>query len=82
MIRNLPLMRDRHRIEYFYSVYILDLCFVMPAFFIAAVLSLRGLPFGILMAPPFCHLCLLHADVRNSTDGDAPVSMSRTFGAA
>lgn len=47
----IPLMRDHNRIEYLYSIYILDLCFVMPAFVITAVMSLRRMPFGILMAP-------------------------------
>jgi len=47
----IPLMRDHHRIEYLYSIYILDLCFIMPAFFITAVMSLRRMPLGILMAP-------------------------------
>jgi hypothetical protein len=47
----IPLMRDHNRIEYLYSIYILDLCFVMPAFFITAIMSLRRVPLGILMAP-------------------------------
>jgi hypothetical protein len=47
----IPLMRDRHRIDYLYSIYILDLCFVMPAFIITAVMALRGKPLGILLAP-------------------------------
>lgn len=47
----IPLMREHNRIEFMYSIYILDLCFVMPAFFITAVMSLRGHPFGILLAP-------------------------------
>jgi len=47
----IPLMREHNRIEFLYSIYILDLCFVMPAFVITAVMSLRGNPFGILMAP-------------------------------
>lgn len=47
----IPLMRDHTRIEYLYSIYILDLCFVMPAFFITAVMSLRGMPLGTLMGP-------------------------------
>ena len=46
-----PLMRDHDRIEFLYSIYILDLCFVMPAFFITAVMGLRRMPLGILMAP-------------------------------
>jgi hypothetical protein len=47
----IPLMRDHNRIEYLYSIYILDLCFIMPAFFITGVMSLRGSPLGILAAP-------------------------------
>jgi hypothetical protein len=47
----IPLMREHNRIEFLYSIYILDLCFVMPAFFISAVMSLRRMPLGILMAP-------------------------------
>lgn len=51
IVELIPLMRDHNRIEYLYSIYILDLCFVMPAFFITAVMSLRNKPLGILMAP-------------------------------
>lgn len=47
----IPLLREHNRIEYLYSIYILDLCFVMPAFFMTAVMSLRRMPLGILMAP-------------------------------
>lgn len=47
----IPLMRDHNRIEFFYSIYILDLCFVMPSFFMTAVMSLRKMPLGIMMAP-------------------------------
>lgn len=47
----IPLMRDHNRIEYLYSIYLLDLCFVMPAFFITALMSLRRMPLGILMVP-------------------------------
>lgn len=47
----IPLMSSHNRIEYFYSIYILDLCFVMPAFFISAIMSLRRMPLGILMTP-------------------------------
>ena len=46
-----PLMRDHVRIEYLYSIYVLDLCYVMPAFFTTAVMSLRNRPFGTLMLP-------------------------------
>jgi hypothetical protein len=47
----IPLMRHHDRIDFLYSIYILDLCFIMPAFVITAVMSLRKLPFGILMEP-------------------------------
>ncbi len=47
----LPLMQEHKRIEYLYSIYILDLGFIMPAFIITAVMSLRRIPLGILMAP-------------------------------
>ena len=47
----IPLMREHNRIEYLYSIYILDLCFVMPAFVIVALMSLRRMPLGILMTP-------------------------------
>jgi hypothetical protein len=47
----IPLMREHNRIEFMYSIYILDLCFIMPAFVILAVMSLRRLPFGILVTP-------------------------------
>lgn len=47
----IPLMKDHNRIEFFYSIYILDLCFIMPAFFIAAIMSLRRKPLGILITP-------------------------------
>ncbi len=47
----LPLMQEHHRIEYLYSIYILDLGFIMPAFFVTAIMSLRKMPLGILMVP-------------------------------
>ena len=47
----IPLMREHNRIEFMYSIYILDLCFVMPAFVMTAIMSLRGMPLGILIAP-------------------------------
>jgi hypothetical protein len=47
----IPLMREHNRIEFLYSIYILDLCFVMPAFFITAVMALRRQPVGILLGP-------------------------------
>ena len=47
----LPLMQEHNRIEFLYSIYILDLGFIMPAFLITAIMALRKQPFGILMAP-------------------------------
>lgn len=47
----MPLMRDRNRIEYLYSIYILDLCFIMPAFILTSVLALRKKPLGIVLLP-------------------------------
>lgn len=47
----IPLMQQHDRIEYMYSIYILDLCLIMPAFFITAVMALRRMPLGILMGP-------------------------------
>jgi hypothetical protein len=47
----IPLMRDHNRIEFLYSIYILDLCVIMPAFVITAIMSLRRMPLGILLAP-------------------------------
>lgn len=47
----IPLMRSHDRIDHLYSIYILDLCFIMPAFVITAVMALLGMPLGILMGP-------------------------------
>jgi hypothetical protein len=47
----LPLMKNHDRIDFMYSIFILDLCFVMPAFFMTAVMALRKMPLGILMGP-------------------------------
>lgn len=46
-----PLMRTGAKIETTYSIYILDLCFVMPALVIAAVLILRNRGLGLVLAP-------------------------------
>jgi len=50
----LPLMRTGDKIEFFYSVYILDLCFIMPAFAISAVLAARRLGLGLVTVPALC----------------------------
>lgn len=46
-----PLMKTHNRIEYLYSIYILDLCFVMPAFFICSILTLKKNAVGLLLLP-------------------------------
>lgn len=47
----LPLIRAAEKLEFLFSVYILDLCFIMPAFVLTAVLSLRGKTLGLLLTP-------------------------------
>ncbi|MGC9522994.1 MAG: hypothetical protein ACP5HG_14065 [Anaerolineae bacterium] len=46
-----PLMQAGDRIEYTFSIYILDLCFIMPAFVILAVRVLRRDGLGLLAMP-------------------------------
>lgn len=46
-----PLMAARMKIETIYSVFILDLCFIMPAFLILAVAAFRGRKAGVLLLP-------------------------------
>lgn len=47
----IPLMAARQKIETIYSVFILDLCFIMPAFLILAVAAFRGRTLGVLLLP-------------------------------
>lgn len=47
----LPLMRTHNRIESLYSIYILDLCFIMPAFLILAYYLLKEKVIGYLLSP-------------------------------
>jgi hypothetical protein len=47
----LPLMATGDRIEYTFSVYVIDLVFIMPGFVIAGLLSLRGRAFGLIGLP-------------------------------
>ncbi|MEC5189784.1 MULTISPECIES: hypothetical protein [unclassified Arthrobacter] len=47
----LPLMRTGDQIDSLYSVFILDLCFIMPAFLILAVLTFRGRWPGLVLMP-------------------------------
>jgi hypothetical protein len=46
-----PLLQSGERIDYFYSIYIIDISFVMPAFAVAAVLTLRRHPVGLMGLP-------------------------------
>jgi hypothetical protein len=46
-----PMVSTGRKAEYLYSVYILDLCLVMPAFLIVAVMVLRKQGLGLLLAP-------------------------------
>lgn len=47
----IPLMISHNRIEFMYSIYILDLCFIMPAFFITGIMTLRGKVIGSVLNP-------------------------------
>jgi hypothetical protein len=47
----LPLVSTGRKIEYLYSIYILDLCLVMPAFVITAIMVLRRQGMGLLLSP-------------------------------
>jgi len=47
----LPLMRTGQKLEFLYSVYVLDLCFIMPAFVIVAVQAARARLVGVLLTP-------------------------------
>lgn len=47
----LPLMRTRDQIDSLYSIFILDLAFIMPAFLILAVLVYRDRGVGLVLLP-------------------------------
>lgn len=47
----IPLMRDRDQIDSLYSIFILDLGFIMPAFLILAVLVFRNQGAGLVLLP-------------------------------
>jgi len=46
-----PLLESGRRIDFMYSIYIIDLSFVMPAFVIASVLAWRRHPVGLMGLP-------------------------------
>lgn len=52
MANLIPLMREHRKIEMTYSIFILDLCFIMPAFVMVGVMVLRGQTLGRLAIPP------------------------------
>lgn len=47
----LPLMSTGNQIESLYSIFILDLCFIMPAFMVLSVLTYKAHPLGLLLLP-------------------------------
>ena len=46
-----PLIQSGQRIEYKYSIYILDLSFIMPAFAILALMAARNRGLGLILTP-------------------------------
>lgn len=47
----LPLMQTGEKIEFTYSIFILDMVFVLPAFLISAMLIIKKNAFGLIFAP-------------------------------
>lgn len=47
----LPLMQIGTKIEFFYSIYIIDLCFIMPMLTLASYLCIKNNDFGLLVTP-------------------------------
>lgn len=48
----LPLMASGEQVDSLYSIFILDLCFIMPAFLVLALLMFRRRGTGLVLAPP------------------------------
>jgi hypothetical protein len=46
-----PILQKGERIDYMYSIYIIDLSLVMPAFVIAAIMAIRCHPSGLMGIP-------------------------------
>lgn len=46
-----PLMQTGEKIEFFYSIFILDMAFVLPAIIISGVLLIKKNEFGLIFAP-------------------------------
>lgn len=51
IIQLLPLVQAGDKIEFLYSVYILDLCFIMPAFIVLGIMTARNKGLGLLLTP-------------------------------
>ncbi len=51
IIQLLPLVQAGDKIEFLYSVYILDLCFIMPAFIVLGIMTARNKGMGLLLTP-------------------------------
>jgi len=51
IVQLLPLVQAGEKIEFLYSVYILDLCFIMPAFVILGIMALKKAGLGLLLIP-------------------------------
>ena len=47
----LPLMRTGEKIEFLYSIYILDIVFVLPAIIITAIMVIKNNALGLILAP-------------------------------
>ncbi|MCK4483826.1 MAG: hypothetical protein KAU89_03310 [Candidatus Thorarchaeota archaeon] len=47
----LPLMQAGQKIEFIYSIYILDLCFIMPMFAFIGILAAKNKGLGLLVTP-------------------------------
>lgn len=48
----IPIIKTATKPEFLYSIYIIDLCFILPALVISGVLALRGVGFGVSMLLP------------------------------
>ena len=51
IIQLLPLVQAGDKIEFLYSIYILDLCFIMPALIVLGIMTARNKGLGLLLTP-------------------------------
>ena len=47
----IPLIQSGQKLEFTFSIYILDLCFIMPLFVVAAIKTAKKLRLGLVLAP-------------------------------